>query len=246
MQGLAEHELLPLWEEGEAGDPFRRAAALLAAAAAPDVAPDALAELTIGERETALLALHVRTFASRLEGFVRCPACDESLEVELGESQLRTILERSPELGEHDLAVGGFELRFRLLTCGDLEAASRAVDAAAARRLLVQRSVLSARRNGEAVAPDALPEDVVAALADRLVACDPQAEIALAVTCPECGHAWRAVIDAATFLWSEVSLAARRLLEEVHVLARSYGWTEAEVLSLSRRRRRLYVELSLS
>jgi hypothetical protein len=245
VKGLAEHELLPLWEEGESAGRLGRAAALLAAAA-PDLGAEELGELTVGERDAALLALHARTFAGRLEGFVRCPVCDEALEVELGETHVRAILDKQPQLGEHELAVEGFELRFRPITCADLEAAARAADADAARRVLVERAVVAATRDGEPVEPAALGEEVVTTLAERLVACDPQAEITLAVTCPECEHAWRAVIDVTAFLWSEVSLAARRVFEEVHILAGSYGWTEAEVLALSRRRRRLYLELAAS
>ena len=37
---------------------------------------------------------------------------------------------------------------------------------------------------------------------------------------------------------------ARRTLRDVHVLARAYGWREADVLALSPTRRQIYVELS--
>jgi hypothetical protein len=245
MVGLTEHALLPLWEEGERAGRLDREA-LLFATAAPDLAVDELEQLTVGQRNAALLEIHTRTFGERLEGFVRCPACDEPLEVALGEPQVRSILSAKPQLGEHELAFAGFELRFRLITCADLEAAAGAADTTAARRLLVERCVLAVRLGDDAIAAAELPEAVVGALADSLATLDPQAEISLAVSCPECEHAWRVVLDVTTFLWSRVSLAARRLLEEVHVLATSYGWTEPEVLALSRPRRRAYLELALS
>jgi hypothetical protein len=245
VPALTEDVLLPLWEEGERAGRLGREALLLSTAA-PELDGDELAQLTVGQRNAALLKIHTRAFGERLEGFVRCPACDESLEVALGEAQVRAILATEARAGEHELPLDGFELRFRLITCADLEAAAGSADAAAAQRLLVERCVLEARREGEAIAPRELPEEVVAALADRLAALDPQAEISLAVSCPECGHEWRAALDAASFLWSRVSAAARGLLEEVHILATSYGWTESEVLALSRRRRRAYLELALS
>lgn len=242
---LTEAVLLPLWEEGERAGPLGREALLLAAAA-PELAGDDRAELTVGQRNAALLALHVRAFGERLDGLVHCPACDEALEVSLGEREVRALLAAEAAPGEDELSVDGFELRFRPLTCADLEAASGAADADGARRVLLGRCVLAAHRDGRRVDPGALPGDVVALLAGRLAALDPQAEISLAVSCPECEHEWRALLDAASFLWSRVSLAARRLLEEVHVLASTYGWSEAEVLALSRRRRRAYLELALS
>ncbi|HEX2516118.1 MAG TPA: phage baseplate protein, partial [Chloroflexota bacterium] len=36
---------------------------------------------------------------------------------------------------------------------------------------------------------------------------------------------------------------ARRLLREVHTLARAYGWREAEILALPGRRRQTYLDL---
>ena len=41
----------------------------------------------------------------------------------------------------------------------------------------------------------------------------------------------------------EVQARARRLLREVDVLARAYGWTEADVLALSEQRRTAYLEI---
>ncbi len=245
MLALTESALLPRWEEGERTGPLGRETLLLATAA-PDLRPEELEELTIGQRNAALLEIHARAFGERLEGFVRCPACDEPLEVQLAEEQVRSILASEPTVAEHELAAEGHEVRFRLVTCGDLEAAAGAMDTAQARSVLVERCVVEARRDREPVAAADLPESVVVALAERLATLDPQAEISLAVSCPECEHEWRAAVDAASFLWSRVSLAARRLLEEVHVLATSYGWTEADVLALSRRRRRAYLELALS
>ena len=242
MDGLTERALLPLWEEGEgAGRPGREA--LLLATAAPELSGEAL---TVGQRNAVLLEVHARAFGERLDGFVRCPACDEALEVSLGAAEVRAILAAEPSFGEHALVHDGYALRFRLVTCADLDDAAGAEDVDEARRVLVERCVLEARREDEPVRAEDLPEDVVVTLADRLARLDPQADISLAISCPECEHEWRAALDAASFLWSRVSLAARRLLEEVHVLAASYGWTETDVLTLSRRRRRMYLELALS
>ena len=249
MRGLAERELperelLPIWEETQSVGPLARAMALLAAAA-PDLAADERERLTVGQRDAALLGLHVRTFGPRLDGFVHCPGCDAALELELDETKLRAIRDAQAELGEHTLAVSGYELRFRPVTCSDLEAAAGAADAAAARLRLVERCVLEANRESTPVAPSALPEEVVRTLAARLAECDPQAEIGLSVCCPECEHEWRALVEVSSFLAAEISAAALRLLEEVHELALRYGWSEAEVLALTRRRRRSYLELAV-
>ena len=49
--------------------------------------------------------------------------------------------------------------------------------------------------------------------------------------------------DIAGFFWAELDAWARRLLREIHTLARFYGWSEAEILALSPLRRRCYLEM---
>jgi hypothetical protein len=43
-------------------------------------------------------------------------------------------------------------------------------------------------------------------------------------------------------LWEEIASRAQRLMDDVHVLAQGYGWTEPEVLALSDARRTAYLE----
>ena len=64
----------------------------------------------------------------------------------------------------------------------------------------------------------------------------------LALACPGCGHEWTAPFDIAAYLWEDIEDCARRLLRQVHDIARAYGWTEDTILSLSARRRRMYLE----
>ena len=87
-----------------------------------------------------------------------------------------------------------------------------------------------------------VPPDLMDQIEDALAAADPRADVQLALTCPACGHEWLLRFDAAAFFWSELSAAAERVLGEVDTLARAYGWSEREILSMSARRRALYVE----
>jgi hypothetical protein len=80
-------------------------------------------------------------------------------------------------------------------------------------------------------------------LNDALAEADPQADIELALACPACGQVSRHEFDVLAFFWSELQAWARNLLLEVHALAQAYGWTEPQVLALSPRRRRLYLEI---
>ncbi|MEQ1895103.1 MAG: hypothetical protein ABL998_21395, partial [Planctomycetota bacterium] len=49
------------------------------------------------------------------------------------------------------------------------------------------------------------------------------------------------LLDAVAFLRAEFAAARRALQEELHVLASTYHWSEAEILALPSDRRRRYV-----
>ena len=45
------------------------------------------------------------------------------------------------------------------------------------------------------------------------------------------------------YLWRRVVAEARRLLREVHIIARAYGWSSEAVLALSPARRAAHIAL---
>jgi hypothetical protein len=98
--------------------------------------------------------------------------------------------------------------------------------------------------DGGTVAVTELPEAFSRAVGERMAELDPMAAAELRLDCSECGCVWQAPIDLARFVLSEVDAWARRTLHEVHQLARSYGWSEGQIVELSPRRRQYYLELS--
>jgi hypothetical protein len=64
------------------------------------------------------------------------------------------------------------------------------------------------------------------------------------LSCSKCATSWQASFDAAAFLAEEIAATARRLMTEVAVLARSYGWSEQDILEIPPERRRVYLELA--
>jgi hypothetical protein len=105
--------------------------------------------------------------------------------------------------------------------------------------------VLEVHRDGVALANKELSADLMTVLAQQMAECDPQAEILLNLTCPACNHYWQILFDIVAFFWSEISVQAKRLLHEVHTLARFYGWREADILAMSAVRRQFYLDLAV-
>src|SRR5438067_5829043 len=88
MRSLSAIELLDVWERGLNQSLAGRALTLLAAGW-PEMEPQALASLSIGERDARLLTLREWTFGSKLASRVVCSSCSESLEVNFETASLR-------------------------------------------------------------------------------------------------------------------------------------------------------------
>src|SRR5262249_23012506 len=133
----------------------------------------------------------------------------------------------------------GYEVAFRLPDSLDLLAVGDGGEEAARHRLL-GRCVLRASRNGEETPADGLPGGVLGAVLEHMAGADPQAEVRLALACPDCRHCWEGLFDIVSYFWGEIHHRALRTLRDVHTLAAAYGWREADILALSPSRRQVY------
>jgi hypothetical protein len=207
--------------------------------------------LTVGDREALLLHLYRLTHGDRLDLVASCPRCGERLELELRAADLLLPTEAACEAEQWtDLAgpAGAVPVRVRLPTGEDQErAARRSADEAAAARELLRACLLEVgATDAVGAAPSAgsgLPAELEAMLAEKLGELDPQAEIRLAAICPHCRSAIELGFDAGELVHAEIDGARDRLFREVHLLALYYHWSEAEILAMSSRRRRRYLEL---
>ncbi len=238
---LTASQLLEVWEQGRARTPAQRARALLALAQ-PAVPAAELAGFGIGRRDRELLGLRERLFGPRLTGAAQCPDCGLDIELDFAVADIRAP-EATPPESALTLADAGYELRFRLPTCGDLEALELGGDPAGRKTALLERCVTEARWHGEIAPVHALPASLTTALTGRMADLDPQGDIRLALTCPRCARQWQAPFDIVSYLWSELQAWALDLLRDIHELARAYGWREADILNLSAWRRQAYLEM---
>jgi uncharacterized protein (UPF0212 family) len=241
MQKLSAAELLTLWERGLSQSAPQRALLLLAAAF-PDTELAQLAQLSIGQRDAYLLSLREQTLGSQVVSVATCPNCDNSLELNFAVAEIRLPLRAEPEPSWR-VQAEGCEVEFRLVNSLDLAAVEHLTDVAAAAHQLLQRCVLSVKREGQMISVEQLPAEVRAAVVEKMEAADPQSDVQLALQCPECGHEWNAPFDIVSFFWQEIHSWALRILREVHQLASAYGWREADILAMSPQRRQVYLEM---
>ena len=229
-----------------AGAPAVRAARLLldrcvGSIGGRDPNGDAVAGLTVGDREALLWQLRAISLGDRIAAVVECGRCHEKLDLDLRVGDLL----QPPYPGWSDTFtedLAGRRVRFRLPTVADQEAVAgiARADAELAARALLARCVLAV--------DDHPPTDdelaaVRPAVEDRVAALDPQAETILGIHCPQCDASTTHTLDAAEFLVEELTRTSRYLYQEVHALAWHYHWSEDDILGLTVDKRRRYLDL---
>jgi uncharacterized protein (UPF0212 family) len=243
MRGLTAQDILAVWEAGQDQHPVNRALTVLERGF-PDLTRERLARLPLGQRDRLLLDLRAQVFGDVITASAGCPKCGEQLELPIAVSE---VSGQEPagnrQQSSFSLRSGKYAIRFRLPDSRDQAAAAVGPDPETARRALLERCVTSVRQGKRNVPPSQLPDATVSELAGRMEKLDPLAELAFDLTCPQCGNRWQEILDPAAFFLAELAMEAKRLLSEVHTLARAYGWCEQDVLSLSAERRRCYLEL---
>lgn len=145
------------------------------------------------------------------------------------------------ESDEQTARIDGFRIRFRLPYSLDLATCINSNSTEGSELLKI--CILSITRRNKAVAFEDLSEAADSAIEEKIAEADPLSEIRIALDCFECGYHSTITLDILSFFWEELREQAKRLLNQVHMLARYYGWRETDILSMSSRRRQYYLEM---
>ena len=238
-------QLLQVWERGAE----RSAAASclwLLGISCDECGPEALAKLPLGQRDGLLLKLRAQLFGAKMQTVAWCPQCQAMVEATFDSVDLLSAQETNEATPLFELASDeqSGAVRFRLPDSTDLLALEGCNDAVQAREILLERCIVEFEtRTGQGAQ---LPAELQTKIALAMAAADPQADLQLAFTCPDCAHRWEPMFDIAHFLWQELHAWALRTLRDVDLLARVYHWSEADILALSPRRRQAYLEQCVS
>jgi hypothetical protein len=187
--------------------------------------------LNVAEYDHLLAEVFDALYGDRVEARTRCNACSEPLEISLSLAALAAAPDVEIELsGPDERGVFGLPdgRRIRPPTIADLDRAVGSGGTAALRRACVV-----------AGDPDADPETLEAALE----AAAPALTRDVAATCPHCAATQEVRFDLAAFLVASLARERPFLLREMHLLARAYGWSLTEILSLNRDDRRTLARL---
>lgn len=242
MRPLSGQELLFIWETGLQLHAVDRALTILAVAY-PEIPQELLPSLSIGRRDALLLQVREHILGRQLAGFSECPQCDEKLEFNFNMKDVRFPINQKDMDIFQKISIHGFDLQFRLPNSHDLARIVSCQEISKARGELVRACLSKAMRDGKEMGADDLPQPVIDGSIQLMAEWDPQADVQLDLSCPSCGHHWQNLFDIVSFLWQEICVLAKRLLLEVNVLAQAYGWQEADILSMTPARRKIYLDM---
>lgn len=215
------------------------------------VSPETVRSLTVGDREALLLHLRRITYGDRMPCVVTCPreGCGDRMHLELLASKLLLAPYECPQDWRgvsFDVDEKRYQVRMRVPNGLDQELlAERAqTDATEAENLFLCRCVESvSAEDAKPLAIEELPAELTDKIASKIAAWDQQAEILLSLECPTCSHAFIAEFDPGAYLYQELRGHIPYLYGEVHQMARSYHWSEAEILGLTPKKRSVYLNL---
>jgi hypothetical protein len=242
MIALSELDLIQIWESGLPQPCALRACTILEHGF-PELAGERLTRMSLGERDARLLALRNAAFGCELDCLGHCPTCAHPLELRVDGRALAAGLQPPGTGGEplRCLQDGDYSVEYRLPNVADSCELARVEEPHLLRDVMFARCVRSAWLGEEPVKPAALPPALQARIEADMEEWDPDADIRLTLSCPACERQTSVSFDVAAFFWTEIELAARGLLDQVHGLAAAYGWGEDAILRMSPWRRQQYL-----
>ena len=222
---LDDHLALDLWEQAAHLAPVDRAVRTLAAIM--NIDPDSAADWPVDERDLALIEARCDTFGPTVEFYVVCPECSEPLETEFDLRRLLVEARQAPLPRVASSSDGDYALRAP--TSREVARAARDPDPAG----LMLACLAGPGKAGEM--------SDLARIEASLEQAFPLLNVAIDFTCPACEADFSRRFDAASYLWADIERLSETLLADVHRLASAYGWSESEILGMSRRRREAYL-----
>lgn len=207
----------------------------LAALGMPGESFAACAALPIGARDAAIVALRQAMFGDQIELSAKCPRCEARLDVAMTSDALLAI---GTPGAARTIEIDGERFGVRPADSADLAAISWIPEMAEARAELARRCLVS--QDGAEV-PPWLEEAEIDAIGAAMAEIDPAGDPFVTLHCPGCDCGWDAPVDIAGVLAGEIEGAADTLLDEIHLLAQAYHWSESAILALGPERRRAYL-----
>lgn len=243
MRPLATKEVLRIWENSRNQSLLDKSINLLRVSCSGSGIEDPAA-LSIGERDAMLLQLREWLFGPNLLNVADCPECHEQVEwvTSISDLQESSSEEKTP-VSAFSLDTDNYHIQFRVPNSYDIAKVISYPDYRLNPGKLLSDCIIEIQKDNKSCSFEDLPEEVLNKLDQRMAEVDPHADIRMVLNCPNCLNSWEMPFDIMSYLWLEIDNWARHILQDVAVLASTFGWSESEILSMSPERRRIYLKM---
>lgn len=242
MKYISDQSLLSVWEFGLNHSVLETNLVLLSYAY-PSYDFDQIASFSIGERDARLLFIRKKLFGQILQNTSNCTACGQKIEWEtsVDELELQSINEEA-RLSPIDLNYKKRQISFRLPNSKDILELKDQDNMAIQEQQLIRNCIVASTLTSKQI--ENIPKDLKNKIVQKMEEIDPQANIVMNLSCPECENTWNANFDIVQYLWTELNDWAVQLMQDVYVLASNFGWAEQDILEMNRFRRGLYLAMT--
>lgn len=191
----------------------------------------------MAERDWLLFQLRLRSLGAEIRGEVVCPFCNQGLELWFNTQDLSGEPAVPCSQMEVKLPSGGKAV-LRPVTANDHEhfASAHGLDTHGQMELALSRTVISM----EGACLESLSPEDRAALEQALTSLNPEG-VRLTLECDRCKETLIVPFDVCGFSIAELREHSKTLLDDVHMLARVYHWSETEIFRLPLQRRLAYL-----
>ncbi len=187
--------------------------------------------LCLADRQAIAIAWWLETGHTTHWRSVECPHCQQPFDIAIPIDQLPRT-QAADEFPFCYAQLGEQRAKVRSPNGFDLEALGQHSDTEHARAMLAKRLIVDSDFDGE------LREQGICAIEEAIEAMVPEIATELQTTCPECGHENSVTFDPYQWLHADID----ELLDEVHIIAQHYHWTEKDILALPTQRRQEYLK----
>lgn len=201
-----------------------------------EAAVDAVRSLSVGDRQFLMRRLAIHLGDDEFWLTAGCSYCRKPMDalIQLESLPVKRAKDRFPFV---DVQTRQGVFRFRVPNGSDQEAIVPLANESEALRALIQRLVVMG--NGVPFKAELADEDEIRTIEAALEETAPEIATEVHASCPNCGGENRVAVEPYDCLLS----IDDTIFSEIHRMASQYHWSECDILSLSRNRRKRYLRL---
>lgn len=196
----------------------------------------------IGERDARLLRIRERHFGPVFQNISNCSACGEKIEWEnLVDDLMFQEINDDVEIESLSLDYDDHQISFRLPNSQDVLEVINLPNIYEQEDQLIQKCLVKSTLSNNHF--EDIQKDIKDELLLKMEEHDPQANIIMNLSCPECKNEWKSTFDIMEYLWTEINEWGIQMMKDIYLLAQNFGWSEKAILEMSRFRRNLYINM---